>query len=146
MCFRGDELAEEVRRRIAADPVLSPRVTLLGEIKYPKIEMYLQASDFLLQGSHQEGGGSGVIEALACGTTPLVTDIPSFRRITGDGQFGSLVPIGDSAALAQELVTWSRRDRSELRQSARRHFERSLSFKAIGEQLREAYSQVRRIT
>ena len=73
-----------------------------------------------------------LIEALACGTTPLVTDIPSFRRITGEGHAGALVPLEDAPALAQAIVRWSERGRAELRRDARRHFERELSFDANG--------------
>lgn len=145
MCFRHAALLDQVRSRIATDPALANRVTLLGEIAYPGIESYLRAADFLLQGSHLEAGGFGVVEALACGATPLVTDIPSFRRITGAGSFGALVPVGDAGALAREIVAWSRRDRQALRKAAREHFERELSIRAVGRQLREAYQQVRQL-
>ena len=84
-----------------------------------------------------------LIDALACGTTPLVTDIPSFRRITGEGEFGALVPVGDAAALAAAIRDWSRRDRPELRRRARAHFEREMSLDAIGGQLRVAYDALR---
>jgi glycosyltransferase involved in cell wall biosynthesis len=142
MCFRYSDLIAEVRGRIATDQTLVDRVTILGEVPYPGIEAYLRAADFLVQGSHREAGGCAVIEALACGTTPLVTDIPSFRRITGEGRFGALAPVGDAAALAHAIVSWSRRDRELLRVSARQHFERTLSFRAVGAQLKEAYRQL----
>jgi glycosyltransferase involved in cell wall biosynthesis len=145
MCFRYASLLPEVKARIAADPRLGARVTLLGELAYPDMEIHVQSADFLLQGSHREAGGCGVIEALACGTTPLVTDIASFRRITDGGRFGALVPVGSSAAMAAAIVDWSRRDRPALRQAARLHFERELSFSAIGGQLRKTYADVREL-
>jgi glycosyltransferase involved in cell wall biosynthesis len=142
MCFRHSPLLEAVRARIEGDPLLAPRVRLLGRIGYPAIEAPFRAADFLVQASHAEGSGYGVIEALACGTTPIVTDIPSFRRITGEGQFGALVPVGDAVAFADAIRAWSRRDRATLRQRARAHFERDLSFDAIGRQLCAAYDGV----
>jgi glycosyltransferase involved in cell wall biosynthesis len=143
MCYRHAPLLAAVRARIAA-PALAGRVVLLGEIGYPQIQAHFRAADFLVQASHAEGSGYGVIEALACGTTPLVTDIPSFRRITGGGAFGALVPVGDSGALARAINDWGRRDRSVLRRRAREHFEQNLSFDAIGRQLLYAYHQVSR--
>jgi glycosyltransferase involved in cell wall biosynthesis len=95
-----------------------------------------------VQASHAEGSGGALIDALACGTTPLVTDIPSFRRITGDGACGALVPIDDADALAHAIRDWARRDRPMLRRRAREHFERDLSFDALGRQLRAAYDAV----
>ncbi|HUL01635.1 MAG TPA: glycosyltransferase family 4 protein [Gemmatimonadales bacterium] len=142
MCFRHASLLDAVHARIASDSVLVERVRLLGAVPYPKMETLLRAADFLVQASHVEGSGYVLIEALACGTTPLVTDIPSFRRITGNGRFGALTPIGDAAALAHAIRDWSRRDRAALRRGAREHFERELSFDAIGAQLYAAYTQV----
>jgi glycosyltransferase involved in cell wall biosynthesis len=144
LCFRHAPLLAAVRERVAHDPRLAERVVLLGEVPYPGTERYLQAADFLLQASHDEGASYGVIEALACGATPLLTDIPAFRRITEDGRFGALVPIGDAAALADAIVDWSRRDRTALRAQARRHFEQALSFEVIGRQLRDVYLQLGR--
>ena len=139
MCFRHAPLLDAVRMRIAADPALASRVRLLGEVPYTEIETYYRAADFLVQASHVEGSGGALIDALACGTTPLVTDIPSFRRITGDGACGGLVPLDNAAAFADAIRDWSRRDRPTLRRKAREHFERELSFDAIGRQLCTAY-------
>jgi glycosyltransferase involved in cell wall biosynthesis len=143
MCYRHAPLLAAVRARIAAEAALTTRVRLVGEVPYPEIEMHYRAADFLVQASHAEGSGGALIDALACGTTPLVTDIPSFRRITGEGEFGALVPVGDAAALAAAIRHWSRRERATLRRCAREHFERDLSFDAIGGQLRAAYDAVR---
>jgi glycosyltransferase involved in cell wall biosynthesis len=142
MCFRHAPLLEAVRERIK-DPTLAGRVTLLGDVPYPGTEHYLRAADFLIQASHQEGSGFAVIEALACGATPLVTDIPSFRRITGEGRFGALVPVRNPSLLAQAIVHWSAQDRPALRRRARAHFEQSLSFAAVGRELRAVYDEFR---
>ena len=142
-CLLPTGEVEAVRRRIASDPALGPRVQLLGEVPHAEIEPYYRAADFLVQASHAEGSGGALIDALACGTTPLVTDIPSFRRITGDGACGALVPVDNATALADALRDWGRRDRRTLRRQAREHFERDLSFDAIGRQLCAAYEAVR---
>lgn len=139
MCFRGADLLPDVQARIAADARLQGRVHLLGEIAHQQMEAHYRSADFLIQASHKEGSGYGVIEALACGTTPLLTDIPSFRAITASGRFGALVPTDDPVALGEAIVGWAGRDREELRRAARAHFESSLSFDAIGRQLVAAY-------
>jgi len=138
-CYLSAPLLDQVVARIATDPRLTGRVHLMGPRPRGDVEHLLRAADFLVQGSHVEGSGFAVIEALACGTTPLVTDIPSFRWITGGGVAGGLCPPGDSQAMARLLVQWSARDRVALRTAARAHFERALSFEAIGAQMRTAY-------
>lgn len=138
-CFGEAPLLDAVRRRIAEDHVLRERVSLLGKRPHAGMEQLFRAADFFLQMSHVEAAGYSPIEALSCGIPPLVTDIPSFRRITGDGIAGSLTPVGDPRAMADAMVAWAGRDRARLRQAARSHFERALSFNAIGHQLRAAY-------
>jgi glycosyltransferase involved in cell wall biosynthesis len=138
-CYTDAPQLDAVRERLASDPELGARVHLLGAVPHETVELLCRAADFLVLGSHREGSGYAVIEALACGTTPLVTDIPSFRKVTADGRFGGLSPTGDAEAIARTLLEWSARDRRQLRQMARAHFERALSFDAIGAHLCAAY-------
>ena len=137
--YREAPLLNSVRERIASSPLLSERVTLLGARPYDQMEELYRASDFLVQASHFEGSGFAALESMACGTPALLTDIPSFRRITNDGKAGSVTPVGDSGALADAMVQWAARDRMLSRQTAREWFERALSFDSIGRDLRSAY-------
>ncbi len=138
-CYRSAPLRHSVARRVASDDGLRGRVHLLGTRSHDDVQWLLRAADFLVQGSHSEGSGYAVIEALACGTTPLVTDIPSLRRITRGGRAGALSPPGDPESMARAIVDWAARDRGYLRADAREHFERYLSFEAVGRELRAAY-------
>ena len=139
-CFGDAPLLEQVRRRIADSAQLRDRVELVGARPHEELESRFRAADFFLQTSHREGSGYSLIEALACGTTPLVTDIPSFRKIVG--RAGSITPIGNAIALAQQIVVWASRDRAALRIAARARFDAALTFDAIGRDLRAAYEQV----
>jgi glycosyltransferase involved in cell wall biosynthesis len=139
-CYGDAPLLPSVTRRIAASPLLSERVTLVGTRPHAEMELRFRAADFLVQASHREGSGYSVIEALACGTTPLVSDIPSFRRMVGDA--GSLTPVGDARALAAAMRTWHARNQGERREAARAQFERRLSFTAMSADLLAAYRGV----
>jgi hypothetical protein len=58
-------------------------VRLAGEVAHDRIAAFLSAADIFVVGSHHEGSGYALMEALACGTTPVVTDIPAFRALAG---------------------------------------------------------------
>ena len=131
-----------VVERIASSPILSERVVLLGNRPHAELELRYRAADFFVQTSHREGSGYSLIEALACGTTPLVTDIPATRAIVG--MVGSLTPVGDAAALRDAIIAWSAQDRAALRASARARFNAALTFDVIGQQLRVAYAALDR--
>ena len=138
-CFGNAPLMDPVRARIDGDPLLAGRVHLLGRVPHASIRVLMSAADFLVQGSHREGSGYAVIEALACGLPPIVTDIPSFRTLTAQGTAGRLWPRGDARALGDALVQMAARPRAELRAAARAQFERDLSSAALGRALRAVY-------
>lgn len=143
-CWGTAPLLDAVRARAGTYPALTGRSHYLGTRSRVEVEQLLRAADFLVSASRHEGTGMAVIEAYACGTTPIVTDIPSFRRITADGVAGGLAPCGNVAEFARTIVDWSTRDRAQLRHAAREHFERSLSIDAMGRELLAAYEAVAR--
>ena len=138
-CFGNAPLMDKVRARVDGDPMLAGRVHLLGRVPHASIRTLMSAADFLVQGSHREGSGYAVIEALACGLPPIVTDIPSFRTLTSHGTVGRLWPRGDASALGQALVQMAALPRADLRTTARAKFERDLSSAALGRALRAVY-------
>jgi glycosyltransferase involved in cell wall biosynthesis len=144
MCFGTAPLEPQVRARLAAEPGLAARVTLLGRVPHTEVEQLCRAADFLVQGSSREATSYALLEALACGCTPLVTDIPALRRMTGGGAIGGLFRPGDVPGLASLLESFSARPRAELRQAARAHFERHLSPAALSRDLGAAYEAAAR--
>jgi glycosyltransferase involved in cell wall biosynthesis len=136
-CFGEAPMLDVVRYGIAASDVLRERVVLVGPRPHTEMEQRFRAADFFLQTSHHEAAGFSLIEALACGATPIVTDIPPARRIVGDA--GALTPVGDAPSMARALVDWASRDRDRLRCIARARFDESLTFASIGRDLRKTY-------
>jgi phosphatidyl-myo-inositol alpha-mannosyltransferase len=51
-----------------------------------------------------ESFGIVLVEAMAAGTPVVASDLDAFRRVLRDGEVGSLVPVGDGAALADALI------------------------------------------
>ncbi|MES2178532.1 MAG: glycosyltransferase family 4 protein [Gemmatimonadota bacterium] len=137
-CFGEAPLLEQVQARIASSTLLKDRVTLLGTRPRDEIELRARSADFFVQTSHREGGSLALLEAIAAGATPLVTDIPSARRIVGDA--GSLTPVGDAPALGNAIIQWASRDKAALRVVVRARFDDALTYDAIGRQLGDAYA------
>lgn len=81
---------------------LEQDVSLLGFVENPYAYM-AHASLFILS-SRWEGLPTVLIEALYCGVPIISTDCPSGpREILADGQYGALVPVQDTAALAETI-------------------------------------------
>ena len=138
-CFASSPLRAAVERRIAGDAHLRGRVHLLGRLPHERIEPLLRAADLFVLASHREGSGYALIEALACGLPPVVTDIPSFRALTGRGAVGRLWPCGEPEGLSQALQAAARDTGASARAAVRAHFEQQLSFQALGTRLAAVY-------
>lgn len=142
MAFRNAGLGGSVRARIEGSPSLSRTVTLLGEISRARVADYYNSADVFVQGSHREAAGIALLDALACGVIPAVTDIPTFRAITGDGAVGELWSVGDAGDCARALLRAIRRPRAAASRACRERFESTWSFEAIGRRALEAYQDV----
>lgn len=141
LAYGNDALLPQVQAR-AAGPDLAGHVTLVGAVPYADLAAYYSAADIFVLGSAYESTGNALLEALACGAIPVVTDIPPFRRFTFDGALGALWPPGDAAALADALQRAAGSDREGMRRACIDHFEAELTWAALGRQAWAAYQDV----
>ncbi|MGH2542227.1 MAG: glycosyltransferase family 4 protein, partial [Ardenticatenaceae bacterium] len=139
--LRADMLAE-ISDFIKQDPLLDGAVHLRGTVPFSQMEAVYNSADFLLQGSLREWSGCTVLEAMSCGVIPIVTDIPTFRRMTKRGHYGRLFPPGDADALARETLAISDHEIPALSAAVRDHFERTFSFPVLAKQLEGIYREV----
>ncbi|HJZ71267.1 MAG TPA: glycosyltransferase family 4 protein [Vicinamibacterales bacterium] len=141
MVYGASDLLGDVRARIERNATLRERVRLAGAVPHDRIAAYCSAADLFVLGSHHEGSGYALIEALACGLPPAVTDIPSFRVLTGGG-VGALWQPGDAGGCARAIVALAQRDPGAERSAVRQHFERHVSWDAIGQRALAIYGAV----
>jgi glycosyltransferase involved in cell wall biosynthesis len=67
-------------------------------------ELYRRADVLVLASDATEGFGLPLLEGMACGTPPVVTDIPAFRTFAQPSDFAHFVPVADPPALATAVA------------------------------------------
>ena len=83
---------------------VSSSVQFLGRVPHQEMAHLLGQSDIYVSTSLHDGTSVSLLEALASGAFPVVTDIPSNREWIVDGDNGFLVPKENENVLAKKIV------------------------------------------
>jgi glycosyltransferase involved in cell wall biosynthesis len=76
---------------------------MLGARPHEELPDTLRRADVYVSAALSDGASASLLEALASGLVPVVTDIPANRGWLAPGESGLLFPPGDEAALAAAL-------------------------------------------
>jgi len=79
-------------------------IQFLGRVPHEEMANLLTQADIYVSTSLYDGTSVSLLEAMACGTFPIVTDILSNQEWISDGENGFLIPIGDEVAFARKIV------------------------------------------
>lgn len=76
----------------------------VGWVEPKELPHYLASSDIYVSTSLSDGTSNCLLEAMASGLAPIVSDIPANRQWIQDAESGYLFPIKDHATLAKKIV------------------------------------------
>ncbi|MCW1959944.1 MAG: glycosyltransferase family 4 protein [Mycobacterium sp.] len=98
---RGDE--EDLREEAGEH---AGHLRFLGQVSDAEKASALRSADvYCAPNTGGESFGIVLVEAMAAGTAVVASNLDAFRRVLDDGNAGCLVPVEDSDALAQALIT-----------------------------------------
>jgi len=131
MIYQTEELLQQVRKMIHSNDKAGEAIQLIGQIPNQQLQEWYFKADFFISGSHYESGGVALCEAMSCGCIPLLTDILSFRKMTGPGKCGLLYETGNDKALLNILLETQKMNLQKERIKVLQQFKEELSFEAI---------------
>jgi D-inositol-3-phosphate glycosyltransferase len=82
---------------------LEDLVTFLGAKDHDTLVYYYSAAEMVVIPSHYESFGMVAVEAMACGTPVIASDVGGLTFSVADGFNGYLVPVRDAEALANKI-------------------------------------------
>ena len=102
LCGDGPERArlEEKVKRLS----LEGSFAFKGRLDPQGIARELRAADVYVSTARSDSTSVSLLEAMACGPVPVVTDLPANREWIRDGENGRIVKNGDAASLAGAVV------------------------------------------
>ena len=99
----GGELTDQFRSFVR-ERGLGESIRFTGKMPYASLLQHLQAADLYVSSSHSDGTSVSLLEAMASGLSAVLTDVPSNLEWIQSGVNGEIVPRGDHAALAQQVL------------------------------------------
>jgi glycosyltransferase involved in cell wall biosynthesis len=131
MIYQTEDLLNEVKSLISKNETTMRSINLIGKVAHGDLQAWYNSADFIISGSHYEGGGIAVCEGMSCGCIPIITDIMSFRRMTGPGKCGFLYKAGDPDDLLSTLLKTNEINFESERKKVLQQFKNELSFESI---------------
>lgn len=122
----GDGPDRPAAEKFVREAAIAHRVEFLGNVT--PVEGVLGAGDVFLLPSQEESFGLAALEAMACGVPAVVSDAGGLPELVAHGEGGFVFPVGDTGAMARQIVALLRhpaelaRQRSLARRRAIEHF------------------------
>lgn len=139
--FQSNELINEILKLIQ-EAKAEGQITLVGKVEHHELIYWYNCVDFIISTSHYEGSGIAVCEGMSCGCIPILTDIPSFRMMTNNGDCGLLFNAGDVADLTKSLQASRSLDTMIERKKTLARYSTTLSPAAIACKMIEACKEI----
>jgi len=136
MIFHATELLDVIKESVAQRNN-GNTVLLAGKQDHHEMLYWYNSADFIISASHYEGSGIAVCEGMSCGCIPVLTNIPSFRKITANGSCGLLYDINESDGLMNALIQTQFLNIEAEKEKVLKQFNEDLSFDAIAKQIAE---------
>lgn len=141
MFYSEDNMENEIKEILLINGI-NNQIQLKGKVKHEALEKWYQKSTYFFLGSYYEGGSAALIEAMACGCIPIVSDIPANRAITNQGKCAILFEAGNPDDLFEKLISLDKIETNIFSNNVIDFFESKLSFKALSNGLDKVIQKI----
>lgn len=141
---KSDGIERDRIEGIVAELGMTDFTIFPGRISDELLPAYYTAADVCVVPSHYEPFGLVAIEAMACGTPVVASDVGGLQFTVVSEETGLLAPPKDEVAFAEAIARiLSNPDwRNQLSQGARKRVEEKFSWDGVAHQLSELYTQL----
>jgi glycosyltransferase involved in cell wall biosynthesis len=146
LVFIGDGELRPALAEVAATTSTAGQVTFTGVVSRDAVYQQLAAADVCVSSSRGEGLPVAVLEAMACGTPVILSDIPPHREIAQRAEYVPLVPPDDVDGFAEQIRRFRRMtpaQRDEIGDRCRALVEERFSVGAMHAAYARIYARVR---
>ena len=141
MIYQTTELLNVIHDLIQKDTKAIEAIKLAGRVDHDQMQEWYNSANFIISSSYYEGSGIAVCEAMSCGCIPIVTNIISFRGMTGS-KCGLIYNPGNDKELLSVLLQSLQLNMDEERNKTLQQFKKELSFEAIAQKIEKVITSI----
>ncbi len=140
----GNGPTTEIAEKMIKSLHLEKNIKIIPRVKHSEIKMYYMASDLFILPSYSEGLPKVVLEAMACGTPVVASNIPGHREIINHNETGYLFKTGNNSDLALTIINALENveQRKMISSAAKTRVEEQFSWEAVVKRLEHVYENV----
>jgi D-inositol-3-phosphate glycosyltransferase len=141
---REDMTVEMARLQAMCDDLaMGQTVVFLGKRNQDKLPYYYSAAEVLVMPSHYESFGMVALEAMACGTPVIASEVGGLAYLVRDGETGFTIPDQEPETLCDKL-SWLLNDKllHELMSFRAVEYAQDYAWEKIAKQIVDVYDEL----
>ena len=100
----SDGVQRDYLKDLARSSGVLDSTSFIGRIPHTELPQYLASADVYVSTSLSDTISVSILEAMACGLAPVVTDIGDVRKWIEDGENGFIIPTKRPDLLAEKII------------------------------------------
>ncbi|NWG33197.1 MAG: glycosyltransferase [Chloroflexi bacterium] len=140
-----EKMTAEMKRlqALCDELALGQTVVFLGKRDQDKLPYYYSAAEVLVMPSHYESFGMVALEAMACGTPVIASEVGGLAYLVRDGETGFTIPAEEPDKLC-EKISWLLNDQELHAQMSAQaaEYARDYAWEKIAQQIVGAYEKI----
>ena len=115
----GDSAPQYIEfKRLAAELDVNDKIVFAGRLEQNELPQYYGAADLLAVPSYHESFGLVALEALACGTPVVATEVGAMESVICEGKSGRVVADSRPSSFAEAIRNFVSKPLSEMESAA----------------------------
>ena len=142
----GDGPTRKFAIEMAGESGLAKKIVFIPNVPRSRMSSFYAASELFVLPSYSEGLPKALIEAMACGTAAVVSDIPAHKGVIRNRETGYLFRAGDTENLAAILLEalQGREERERIAQAARAFVKEHCTWQNVARRIDRIYDDCKR--
>jgi len=140
-----EKMTVEMKRlqALCDELALGQTVVFLGKRDQDKLPYFYSAAEVLVMPSHYESFGMVALEAMACGTPVVASEVGGLAYLVRDGETGFTIPANEPDTLCEKL-SWLLNDRElhEKMSGQAARYAQDYAWEKIASQIIDAYKKL----